>query len=110
MLEADLEDSDLFFVDDEQEQPVSKFTPEEFLNGLRFPLMEVLKYPYLLCDRDLCKLLLKVKRCETSPLVLACPVLFLACPFRLALAVRQPPHVILRAVFITVLAQIRFCR
>uniref|UniRef100_W5UB54 Putative helicase senataxin n=1 Tax=Ictalurus punctatus TaxID=7998 RepID=W5UB54_ICTPU len=60
MLEADLEDSDLFFVDDEQEQPVSKFTPEEFLNGLRFPLMEVLKYPYLLCDRDLCEMVVNV--------------------------------------------------
>ncbi|KAF4076992.1 hypothetical protein AMELA_G00203080 [Ameiurus melas] len=60
MLEADLEDSDLFFIDDEQEQPVSKFTPEEFLNGLRFPLMEVLKYPYLLCDRDLCEMVVNV--------------------------------------------------
>lgn len=55
MLEVNLEDYDLYFVDNGLEQPVSKFSPEEFHNRLRFPLTEVLKYPYLLCHRDLCK-------------------------------------------------------
>ncbi|XP_062867427.1 probable helicase senataxin [Trichomycterus rosablanca] len=60
MLEVNLEDCDLFFVDNGLEQPVSRFSPEEFHNRLRFPLTEVLKYPYLLCHRDLCEMVVKV--------------------------------------------------
>lgn len=60
MLEADLEDDDLYFVEKGYNLPVSNVTPEEFHNRLRFPLVEVLKYPYLLCHQELCKLLMKV--------------------------------------------------
>ncbi|XP_053334391.1 probable helicase senataxin isoform X2 [Clarias gariepinus] len=59
-LEVDLEDDDLFFVEDGHEQPVPKVSPEEFHNQLRFPLMEVLKYPYLLCHLELCDIVVKV--------------------------------------------------
>lgn len=55
MLEMDVEEFDVYLVDNGHEQPVSKFTCEEFNNQLMYPLMEVLKYPYLLCHRDLCK-------------------------------------------------------
>ncbi|XP_058270980.1 probable helicase senataxin isoform X1 [Hemibagrus wyckioides] len=60
MLEADLEDDDLFFVENGYEQRVSAVTPEEFHNQLRFPLMEVLKYPYLLCHKELCEMVVDV--------------------------------------------------
>ncbi|KAF5893842.1 putative helicase senataxin isoform X1, partial [Clarias magur] len=59
-LEVDLEDDDLYFVEDGHEQPVPKVSPEEFHNQLRFPLMEVLKYPYLLCHQELCDIVVKV--------------------------------------------------
>lgn len=56
MLEQELgEDDDILIVEDDHEEPVSKISPSEFLNGLRCPLFEVLKYPYLLCHRELCK-------------------------------------------------------
>ncbi|TSK72033.1 putative helicase senataxin [Bagarius yarrelli] len=60
MLEADLEDDDLFFVDNGHEQRIPRFTPEEFHNRLRFPLVEVLKYPYLLCHKELCEMVVNV--------------------------------------------------
>ncbi|KAF7696811.1 hypothetical protein HF521_005229 [Silurus meridionalis] len=60
MLEVDVDDHDLYFVEEGHELPVSKFTAEEFLNQLRFALMEVLKYPYLLCHQELCQMVVKV--------------------------------------------------
>ncbi|MCJ8741079.1 hypothetical protein PDJAM_G00066540 [Pangasius djambal] len=58
MLAVDLEDHELYVVENGQEEPI--FSPEEFHNRVRFPLVEVLKYPYLLCHRDLCEMVVKV--------------------------------------------------
>lgn len=56
MLDQELgEDDDILIIEDDHEEPVSKISPTEFLNSLRFPLFEVLKYPYLLCHPELCK-------------------------------------------------------
>ncbi len=54
-LDKELEEDDIFIIEDDHEEPVSKISPAEFHDRLRFPLFEVLKYPYLLCYRDLCK-------------------------------------------------------
>ncbi|MCI4386844.1 hypothetical protein PGIGA_G00067390 [Pangasianodon gigas] len=58
MLAVTLEDHELYVVENGQEEPI--FSPEEFHNRVRFPLVEVLKYPYLLCHRDLCEMAVKV--------------------------------------------------
>uniref|UniRef100_A0A672NI82 Probable helicase senataxin n=1 Tax=Sinocyclocheilus grahami TaxID=75366 RepID=A0A672NI82_SINGR len=55
VLDQELEEDDIFIIEDDHEEPVSKISPAEFHDRLRFPLFEVLKYPYLLCYRDLCK-------------------------------------------------------
>ncbi|XP_035377280.1 probable helicase senataxin isoform X1 [Electrophorus electricus] len=60
LLDVKLEEADVYVVDDGHERPVLEFSPEEFIVRLRFPIMEVLKYPYLLCNRDLCNVLVKV--------------------------------------------------
>ncbi|XP_051960453.1 probable helicase senataxin [Xyrauchen texanus] len=57
--ELEEEDDDLFIIEDDLEQPVSKISPIEFQIRLRFPLFEVLKYPYLLCYRELGDLVVK---------------------------------------------------
>ncbi|XP_051536202.1 probable helicase senataxin isoform X2 [Myxocyprinus asiaticus] len=59
MLDQELEEDDLFIIEDDCEQPVSKISPTEFQNSLRFPLFEVLKYPYLLCYRELGDMVVK---------------------------------------------------
>ncbi|XP_051534082.1 probable helicase senataxin isoform X2 [Myxocyprinus asiaticus] len=61
MLDQELEEEedDLFIIEDDLEQPVSKISPIEFQIRLRFPLFEVLKYPYLLCYRELGDLVVK---------------------------------------------------
>ncbi|XP_056586884.1 probable helicase senataxin isoform X2 [Triplophysa dalaica] len=60
MLDQELgEDDDILIIEDDHEEPVSKISPTEFLNGLRFPLFEVLKYPYLLCHPELCAMAVK---------------------------------------------------
>ncbi|XP_051961438.1 probable helicase senataxin [Xyrauchen texanus] len=60
MLDQELEEEDdLFIIEDDCEQPVSKISPTEFQNRLRFPLFEVLKYPYLLCYRELGDMVVK---------------------------------------------------
>nr|XP_055035797.1 probable helicase senataxin isoform X1 [Misgurnus anguillicaudatus]XP_055035798.1 probable helicase senataxin isoform X1 [Misgurnus anguillicaudatus] len=53
------EDDDLFIIEDDGVELVSKMSPIEFQNSLRFPLFEVLKYPYLLCYRELCDMAVK---------------------------------------------------
>ncbi|XP_058614160.1 probable helicase senataxin isoform X1 [Onychostoma macrolepis] len=58
-LDKELEEDDIFIIEDDHEEPVSKISPAEFHDRLRFPLFEVLKYPYLLCYRDLCDLVVK---------------------------------------------------
>ncbi|KAK7143076.1 hypothetical protein R3I93_014289 [Phoxinus phoxinus] len=57
-LDKDLEEDDIFIIEDDREKPVS-MSPTEFHERLRCPLFEVLKYPYLLCYRDLCDLVVK---------------------------------------------------
>uniref|UniRef100_A0A8C1XUN7 Senataxin n=1 Tax=Cyprinus carpio TaxID=7962 RepID=A0A8C1XUN7_CYPCA len=59
VLDKELEEDDIFIVEDDHEEPVSKMSPVEFHDRLRFSLFEVLKYPYLLCYRDLCDLVVK---------------------------------------------------
>ncbi|XP_016325677.1 probable helicase senataxin isoform X1 [Sinocyclocheilus anshuiensis] len=59
VLDQELEEDDIFIIEDDHEEPVSKISPAEFHDRLRFPLFEVLKYPYLLCYRDLCDLVVK---------------------------------------------------
>uniref|UniRef100_A0A8C1BJV7 Senataxin n=1 Tax=Cyprinus carpio carpio TaxID=630221 RepID=A0A8C1BJV7_CYPCA len=59
VLDKELEEDDIFIVEDDHEEPVSKMSPVEFRDRLRFSLFEVLKYPYLLCYRDLCDLVVK---------------------------------------------------
>ncbi|KAA0719715.1 putative helicase senataxin [Triplophysa tibetana] len=60
MLDQELgEDDDILIIEDDHEEPVSKISPTEFLNSLRFPLFEVLKYPYLLCHPELCAMAVK---------------------------------------------------
>lgn len=54
-LDMELEEDDIFIIEDDHEKPVSMISPTEFHDRLRCPLFEVLKYPYLLCYRDLCK-------------------------------------------------------
>ncbi|XP_027725091.1 probable helicase senataxin isoform X2 [Vombatus ursinus] len=44
------EDDELFIVDDNGETQLFGFTGQDFENKLRVPLLEVLKYPYLLLD------------------------------------------------------------
>ncbi|XP_050949163.1 probable helicase senataxin isoform X2 [Labeo rohita] len=58
-LDKELEEDDIFIIEDDHEKPVSKISPAEFHDNLRFLLFEVLKYPYLLCCRDLCDLVVK---------------------------------------------------
>ncbi|XP_067398011.1 probable helicase senataxin [Emydura macquarii macquarii] len=58
------EDDELFIVDDEGETKLSGYTGPDFENNLRVPLLEILKYPYLLlheqisehCVEALCKM------------------------------------------------------
>ncbi|XP_059398476.1 probable helicase senataxin [Carassius carassius] len=59
VLDKELEEDDIFIIEDDHEEPVSKISPAELHDRLRFPLFEVLKYPYLLCYRDLCDLVVK---------------------------------------------------
>ncbi|TRY95053.1 hypothetical protein DNTS_004687 [Danionella cerebrum] len=59
ILEHELEEDDIFIVEDDHIEPVSKISPNEFHYCLRCPLFEVLKYPYLLCFRELCDLVVK---------------------------------------------------
>ncbi|XP_062333403.1 probable helicase senataxin [Osmerus eperlanus] len=50
----ELEDDDLWVIEDNQEETkVSKTNPAEYANVLRFPLLEILKYPYLMADPQL---------------------------------------------------------
>ncbi|XP_048877354.1 probable helicase senataxin isoform X2 [Brienomyrus brachyistius] len=49
----ELEDDDLFIVEEDQEILVPKITGAEFENLLRVPITEMLKYPYLLENRQL---------------------------------------------------------
>uniref|UniRef100_A0A672RWS6 Senataxin n=1 Tax=Sinocyclocheilus grahami TaxID=75366 RepID=A0A672RWS6_SINGR len=59
ILDKELEEDDIFIIEDDHVEPVSKILPAEFHDRLRSPLFEVLKYPYLLCDlvvKALCKL------------------------------------------------------
>ncbi|XP_067231335.1 probable helicase senataxin isoform X1 [Chanodichthys erythropterus] len=58
-LDKELEEDDLFIIEDDHEKPVSMISPAEFHDRLCCPLFEVLKYPYLLCYRDLCDLVVK---------------------------------------------------
>uniref|UniRef100_A0A8C3ST80 Senataxin n=1 Tax=Chelydra serpentina TaxID=8475 RepID=A0A8C3ST80_CHESE len=58
------EDDELFIVDDNGETKLSGYTGPDFENNLRVPLLEILKYPYLLlheqiselCVEALCKM------------------------------------------------------
>ncbi|XP_056122108.1 probable helicase senataxin [Rhinichthys klamathensis goyatoka] len=56
-LDKELEEDDLFIIEDDHAKPVSMIA--EFHDSLRCPLFEVLKYPYLLCYRDLCDMVVK---------------------------------------------------
>ncbi|XP_072517573.1 probable helicase senataxin isoform X2 [Salminus brasiliensis] len=60
VLDTEMEEDDLYLVENGEEQPISGVSPDEFRNRLRYPFMEVLKYPYLLCHRDLCEMVVKV--------------------------------------------------
>ncbi|XP_052444287.1 probable helicase senataxin isoform X1 [Carassius gibelio] len=59
ILDKELEEDDIFIIEDDRVEPVTKILPAEFHDRLRSPLFEVLKYPYLLCYRDLCDLVVK---------------------------------------------------
>uniref|UniRef100_A0A8C1ZGD8 Senataxin n=1 Tax=Cyprinus carpio TaxID=7962 RepID=A0A8C1ZGD8_CYPCA len=59
ILDKELEEDDIFIIEDDRMEPVTKILPAEFHDRLRSPLFEVLKYPYLLCYRDLCDLAVK---------------------------------------------------
>ncbi|XP_074871141.1 putative helicase senataxin isoform X2 [Carettochelys insculpta] len=64
-MKTDIEEEDeLFIVDDDGETKLSGYTGPDFENNLRVPLLEILKYPYLLlheriselCVEALCKM------------------------------------------------------
>ncbi|XP_067279043.1 probable helicase senataxin isoform X2 [Pseudorasbora parva] len=59
ILKMELEEDDIFIIEDDREKPVSMISPAEFHDRLRCPLFEVLKYPYLLCYRNLCDMVVK---------------------------------------------------
>ena len=42
------DDDDLYIVDNNGEMPLFDITGQDFENKLRVPLLEILKYPYLL--------------------------------------------------------------
>ncbi|XP_077050590.1 putative helicase senataxin isoform X2 [Siphateles boraxobius] len=58
-LDKELEEDDIFIIEDDHVKPVSMISPTEFHERLQCPLFEVLKYPYLLCYRDLCDMVVK---------------------------------------------------
>lgn len=45
------EDDELFIVDENGETQLSGYTGPDFENNLRVPLLEILKYPYLLLHK-----------------------------------------------------------
>ena len=50
----ELEDDDLWVIEENQEETkVSKTSPAEYAYLLRFPLLEILKYPYLMAHPQL---------------------------------------------------------
>ncbi|KAL7853299.1 hypothetical protein AOLI_G00201430 [Acnodon oligacanthus] len=59
VLETEMEDDDLFYIENGEEQPVIG-SAEEICDRLRSPFLEVLKFPYLLCHRDLCETVVSV--------------------------------------------------
>ncbi|KAJ1134179.1 hypothetical protein NDU88_000638, partial [Pleurodeles waltl] len=56
MKDESIEDEELFFVEEDGETKLPEFVGPEFENNLRVPLLEVLKYPYLLLDERLSEL------------------------------------------------------
>ncbi|NXH77429.1 SETX helicase, partial [Hydrobates tethys] len=54
------EDDELFIVDDNGETQLSGYVGPDFENNLRVPLLEVLKYPYLLLHKEVSELCVEV--------------------------------------------------
>ncbi|XP_037401751.1 probable helicase senataxin isoform X2 [Pygocentrus nattereri] len=59
VLETEMEEDDLYYIENGEEQPVIG-SAEEICDRLRSPFVEVLKFPYLLCHRDLCETVVSV--------------------------------------------------
>ncbi|XP_007900944.2 LOW QUALITY PROTEIN: probable helicase senataxin [Callorhinchus milii] len=55
-LKAELEDDELFLIENEQEIQLCGYTGPDLENNLRVPILEILKYPYLLLDEGLSQL------------------------------------------------------
>ena len=53
----ELDEDDLFLVEDNEEKTVSKMTMDEFELALRIPFTEILQFPYLLAHDKLSELL-----------------------------------------------------
>ncbi|XP_053137640.1 probable helicase senataxin isoform X2 [Hemicordylus capensis] len=49
-------EDDLYLVEEDRETPLPCYTGPDFEKHLRMPLLEILKYPYLLLDERLCEL------------------------------------------------------
>ncbi|XP_037257218.1 probable helicase senataxin isoform X1 [Falco rusticolus] len=60
MREEDGEDDELFIVDENGETPLSGYVGPDFENNLRVPLVEILKYPYLLLHDKVSELCVEV--------------------------------------------------
>ncbi|NXY13604.1 SETX helicase, partial [Atrichornis clamosus] len=54
------EDDELFLIDENGETRLSGFVGPNFENNLRVPLLEILKYPYLLLHEKVCELCVEV--------------------------------------------------
>lgn len=69
-MKAEIEDDDeLYIVDTNGETQLFDFTGPDFENKLRVPLLEILKYPYLLLDEHVSEYL----GCSTSYITLIIP-------------------------------------
>uniref|UniRef100_A0A3B1J3J0 Senataxin n=1 Tax=Astyanax mexicanus TaxID=7994 RepID=A0A3B1J3J0_ASTMX len=60
MFDSEMEEDDLYLVENGKEQPISGISLDEIHDRLRSPFMEVLKYPYLLCHQGLCEMVVNV--------------------------------------------------
>ncbi|XP_069465407.1 probable helicase senataxin [Ambystoma mexicanum] len=70
MKDQSVENEDLFFVEEDGETKLPEFVGPDFENNLRVPLLEILKYPYLLLDERISELcveaLCKMERASYS--------------------------------------------
>nr|XP_009293373.1 probable helicase senataxin isoform X2 [Danio rerio] len=61
VLDQELGDEDeIYIIEGDHEQPVLKFSPSDIHDRIFIPLCEILRYPYLLCCRELSDMVVRV--------------------------------------------------